>query len=106
MRFRSLASSLARANSCWSSSRATCVFAQLKILRSEAEASGDGVRCLAIVVRRRCLLRPADEGQRKIVIGLRLLGIGCDLLPGGCDSLLGRSGLLGLSVAQQNVNRR
>ena len=44
--------------------------AQLKILRSQAEAGGDGFRCLAIVVRRSGLVRPADESHSKIVIGL------------------------------------
>ena len=75
-------------------------FSQLEILRGEIEASGDGVRCLAIVVRRLRLVRAADEGQGKIVVGFRLLGVGCDLLPGGSDPLLSGSHLLGL--AQQN----
>ena len=35
--------------------------AQLKILRRETEAGGDGFRGLAIVVWRRGLVRPADE---------------------------------------------
>ena len=36
-------------------------FSQLKILRGETEAGSDGLRCLAIVVRRRGLVRAADE---------------------------------------------
>ncbi len=79
---------------------------QLEILRSKAEAGGDGVRCLAIVVSRLCFLRAADERQRKIVIGLRLFRIRCDLLPGGRDSLLSRSGLAGRKRAATEVNRR
>ncbi len=74
--------------------------AQLKILRSQAEPGGDGFSGLAVVVRRSGLVRPADQGRSKIVIGFSALGMGCDLLPGGGDSLFGWSGLLGLSIAQ------
>ncbi len=77
-------------------------FSQLKILRGEAKASGDGFRCLPIVVRRRCLLRAADEGQGKNVVGFGLLGVRCDLLPGGCDALLSRSHLLSFSLGEQD----
>jgi hypothetical protein len=77
-------------------------FSQLKVLRGQTEAGGDGLRCLAIVVRQLRFVRAADEGQGKIVVGFGLLGAGCDLLLGGCDALLSGSQLLGFSLAQQN----
>ncbi len=69
-------------------------FAQLKIKGGKVESGGDGLCCLAIVVRRRCLVGAADVGQREIVIGFGLLGVGRDLLLGGCDTLLSGSRLL------------
>ena len=47
-------------------------FAQLKILRGEAETGSDGLSGLAIVLRGLCLLCAANAGQRKIVIGFGL----------------------------------
>ena len=81
-------------------------FAQLKILWGETEASGDGLCCLAIVIGRRGLVRPADESQGQIVVALGAFGIGCDLLPGGCDPLLGGSHLMDLRPSLEERNRR
>ncbi len=81
-------------------------FAQLKILRGETEASGDGLCCLAIVIGRRGLVRPADESQSKTVVALGAFGIDCDLLPGGCDSLLRGGDLMDLSPGLEEQNRR